>query len=171
MIFKGLMKAFYAEFLLSHLRQKPETGVKLFQLPQSTAGSTVSIFICIFDGYDYEQVCEEIEYLRKFLNESVNDFNIRFHLNCLRFKDENKPTEEESLDWFEYICSLPTIPNPYEINSSFVPSPSNINDNPNLDVQINCDEVVSQSLKNISIQIQEDNKNNFGERAALESEN
>ena len=37
-IFKELMKAFYAEFLLSHLRQKPEAGVELFQLLQSTAG-------------------------------------------------------------------------------------------------------------------------------------
>ena len=38
MIFKELMKAFYAEFLLSHLRQKLETGVELFQLPQFTVG-------------------------------------------------------------------------------------------------------------------------------------
>ena len=43
-------------------------------------------------------------------------------LNCLRFKVEDKPTEEESLDWFEYIYSLPPIPNPYEISSNFVPS-------------------------------------------------
>lgn len=38
MIFKELMKASYAEFLLSHLRQKPEAGVELFQLLQSIAG-------------------------------------------------------------------------------------------------------------------------------------
>ena len=38
MIFKELMKALYAEFLLSHLRQKLETGVELFRLPQFTAG-------------------------------------------------------------------------------------------------------------------------------------
>ena len=38
MIFKELMKAFYAEFLLSHSRQKIETGVELFRLPQFTAG-------------------------------------------------------------------------------------------------------------------------------------
>ena len=37
MIFKELIKAFYVEFLLSHLRQKPKTGVELFRLPQSTA--------------------------------------------------------------------------------------------------------------------------------------
>lgn len=79
--------------------------------------------------------------------------------------------EEESSNWFEYICSLPLIPNPYEISSSFVSSPSNINENSNLDVQINCDEVVSQSLENISIQMQEDNISNFGERVALKFEN
>ena len=38
MIFKELMKASYAEFLLSHLRQKPEAGVEFFQLLQFTAG-------------------------------------------------------------------------------------------------------------------------------------
>ena len=38
MIFKELMKAFYAEFLVSHLRQKPKNGVELFRLPQFTAG-------------------------------------------------------------------------------------------------------------------------------------
>ena len=40
-----------------------------------------------------------------------------------------------------------------------------------MDVQINDDEVVSQSLENISIQMQEDNNNNFRERIALKSEN
>jgi len=39
-----------------------------------------------------------------------------------------------------------------------------------LDVQINCDEVVSQSVEDISIQMQEDNSSNFGEKAALKSE-
>lgn len=38
MIFKELMKASYAEFLLSHLLQKLETIVELFRLPQFTAG-------------------------------------------------------------------------------------------------------------------------------------
>ena len=78
--------------------------------------------------------------------------------------------KEESLDWFEYICSLPPIPNPYEISSSFVPSPSNINENSNMDAKINYDEVVSQCLENISYQMKEGNNSNFGERAALKSE-
>jgi len=37
MIFKELMKAFYAEFLLSNLPQKPEIDVKFFQLLQFAA--------------------------------------------------------------------------------------------------------------------------------------
>ena len=78
--------------------------------------------------------------------------------------------KEESLDWFEHNYSLLPIPDPYENSSSFVPSPSNINENSNMDVQINGDEVISQSLENISIQMQEDNNNNFGE-AASKSEN
>jgi len=40
-----------------------------------------------------------------------------------------------------------------------------------MDVQINYDEVVPQSLENISIQMKEDNNNNFRERATLKSEN
>ena len=36
-IFKELMKAFYAEFLLSHSRKNPKTSVERFQLPQFTA--------------------------------------------------------------------------------------------------------------------------------------
>jgi len=38
-----------------------------------------------------------------------------------------------------------------------------------MDVKINYDEVVSQSLENISNQMQENNNNNFGESAALKS--
>jgi len=46
------------------------------------------IFICKFDGYDYEQVRDEMKYLRRFENEFVRDFNIRFHSNCLKFKSK-----------------------------------------------------------------------------------
>ena len=57
MIFKELMKAFYVEFLLSHLRKKLETSVKLFWLPQLTAGinllqfSFVNLMDTIMNGY------------------------------------------------------------------------------------------------------------------------
>ena len=55
----------------------------------------LTIFICKFEKYDYKQVCDEIEYLQRFENESVRDFDIRFHLNCLKFKDEDRPPEKE----------------------------------------------------------------------------
>ena len=98
-----------------------------------------SIFLCKFDGYIYEQVCDDFEDLRKFEGESLIDFTIRFRLTCLKFKIEDKPSKNELLDWFEYIFSLPLIPNPYEISSSFVLPPSNINENSNVDVKINYD--------------------------------
>lgn len=40
-----------------------------------------------------------------------------------------------------------------------------------MDVKINYDEVVSQSLENISIQMQEDNSRNFGQGTTLKYEN
>ena len=57
MIFKELMKVSYAEFLLSHLRQKPKTGVELFWLAQFTARinllqfSFVNLTAMIMIGY------------------------------------------------------------------------------------------------------------------------
>ena len=47
MVFKELMKESYAEFLLSHLRQKLETGVELFQLPQFIAGINFLQFLFV----------------------------------------------------------------------------------------------------------------------------
>ena len=58
----------------------------------------IAIFICKFDGYIYKQVCDDFEDLRRFEGESLIDFTIRFHLNCLEFKVEDKPSKEELLD-------------------------------------------------------------------------
>ena len=41
-MFKELMKAFYADFLLLHSRRKLENGVEPSQLPQFTAGTNWS---------------------------------------------------------------------------------------------------------------------------------
>jgi len=128
----------------------------------------VTVSVCKFDCYDYDQAYDEIEYLRK-ENESVRDFNIRFHLNCLKYDVENEPISEESLDCVDHNYSLPPIPDPIEINPSFVQFPSNINEKSNLDVQINHDEEISQSLENTSDPIQEDKSGNFARKAALES--
>ena len=66
MIFKELMKAFYAETFAAKARKWCRT------LPVASIhnwNQFVIIFVCKFDHYDYDQVCDEIEYLR-------NGFNI-----------------------------------------------------------------------------------------------
>ena len=53
----------------------------------------VKAFIFEFDRYDYDQVYDEIDYLRK-QDESVRDFNMQFHLNCLKYDLESEFTDE-----------------------------------------------------------------------------
>ena len=53
----------------------------------------VKTFIFEFDCYDYDQVYDEIDYLRK-QDESVRDFNMRFHLNCLKYDLESELMDE-----------------------------------------------------------------------------
>jgi len=63
----------------------------------------------------------------------------------LRFKVEDKPSDIELMEWFEYVCSLPTITNTHEIISSFDESSLvsiNMIENSNMDVHTNHDEVV-----------------------------
>ena len=106
----------------------------------------VTMFLCKFDGYNYEQVCDDFEELQRFKNESLIDFTIRFRLNYLKFKIEEKPMDQELLDYYERIFSLPPIHNPCEIISSFTQSYSNlinIIENSNMEVQKNDDEVAS----------------------------
>ena len=63
-----------------------------------TCEQFITIFLCKFDGYIYEQVCDDFEDLRRFEGESLIDFTIRFRLNCLKFKTEDKPSKKELLD-------------------------------------------------------------------------
>ena len=67
----------------------------------------VKDFILEFGCYEYDQVYDEIDYLRK-QDEPVRDFNIRFHLKCLQYDLEDELTDEESLDYDE--CFLPLVP-------------------------------------------------------------
>jgi len=104
------------------------------------------MFLCKFDGYNYEQVCDDFEDLQRFEDESLIDFTIRFCLNCLKFKNEEKTMDEELLDFYEHIFSLPPIHNPCESISIFSQTPSNyINtiENSSMKMQINNDEVAS----------------------------
>lgn len=95
---------------------------------------------------NYEHVCDEFEYLRRFENESLINIIVRFWLNFLGFKVEDKPSNIELMKWFEYVCSLPCIPNPYETVASFDESSSNyisMIKNSNMEVHTNHDEIVS----------------------------
>jgi len=55
----------------------------------------VTMFLCKFNSCNYEHVCDDFEDLPRFENEYLIDFTIRFHLNCLKFKIEEKPMDEE----------------------------------------------------------------------------
>lgn len=64
----------------------------------------------------------------------------------MRFKSKDIPSENQLIDWFEYICSLPSISNLYETISSFDEFPSNsssIIKKYHIEVHINHDEVAS----------------------------
>ena len=69
----------------------------------------VKALICKFDCYDYDQVYDEIKYLRKD-DESVRDFNMWFHLDCLKYDLENELMNEEYSDYAEH--SLPPMSDP-----------------------------------------------------------
>ena len=116
----------------------------------------MTIFLCKFDGNIYEQVCDDFEDLRRFEGEYLIDFTIRFRLNCLKFKTEDKPLKKELLYWFEHIFSLPSIQNPCEIISNFDQFPPNF---------------IDQFQKNISSSIEEDTTLKSENQYALESEN
>jgi len=127
----------------------------------------VKAFICKFDCYDYDQVYDEIEYLRK-EDEFVRDFNMRFHLDCLKYDLENELMNEESLDYAEH--SLPPMSDPSEISPSLVLFSSNRNENSNLNLPITHDEETSQSLGNMPALMQEDKSENVERKPALEPE-
>ena len=103
----------------------------------------VKIFILEFDSYDYDQVYDEIDHLRK-KGESIRDFNMRFHLDCLKYDLESELIDEESLDYAEH--SLPPISDQAEISSSFVSFLSNMNESSDLNIQIAHNEESPQSL-------------------------
>jgi hypothetical protein len=60
-------------------------------------------FLSDFNNYDYDELSEELSWLRKENDESFNDFAIRFIHVCTRFR-----LKEMSLinEWFQYLVSL-----------------------------------------------------------------
>jgi hypothetical protein len=77
-------------------------------------------FLLDFNNYDYDELSEELSFLRKEKGESFNDFAIRFIHVCTRF-----PLKEMSLinEWFEYLVPLSEkqdqlIVNQYELSTN-----------------------------------------------------
>jgi hypothetical protein len=60
-------------------------------------------FLSDFNNYDYDELSEELSFLRKENGESFNDFGIKLIHVCIRF-----PLKEMSFinEWFEYLISL-----------------------------------------------------------------
>jgi len=127
----------------------------------------VKAFTCKFDCYDYDQVYDEIDYLRR-EDESVRNFNMRFHLDCLKYDFENQLMNEESSDYAEH--PLPPMSDPSEISPSFVPFFVYMNENSNLNVRLSHDEEDSQSLGDMDDLTQEDQSENVEGKPALTTE-
>src|ERR1700733_8582000 len=94
MIFQELMKPFYAEFLLLHSRRKLENGAETSQLHQSTAGtnsprfSFLNLIVMTMTRYTMKLTISGEK------DESIRDFNMRFHLDCLKYDLESELIEE-----------------------------------------------------------------------------
>lgn len=127
----------------------------------------VNIFILEFDCYDYDQVYDEIDYLWK-QDEPVRDFNMRFHLRCLKYDLESELTDEESSDYDEYF--LPPMSDQAEISSTFVSFSSNMNQDSNVNTQIIYNEENLQSLGVMHALIPEDKSENTEKETILEPE-
>jgi hypothetical protein len=60
-------------------------------------------FLSDFRNYDYDELGEELNFLRKENDESFKDFAIRFIHVCTRFPLKEIPLIDE---WFQYLVSL-----------------------------------------------------------------
>jgi hypothetical protein len=60
-------------------------------------------FLSYFNNYDYDELGEELSFLRKENDESFKDFAIRFIHVCTRFPLKEMPLIDE---WFQYLVSL-----------------------------------------------------------------
>ena len=86
--FQGQVKYWFDSFLANSIHSFSEFVIE---------------FLSYFYNYDYDELSEELSFLRKENGESFNDFAIRFIHVCTRF-----PLKEMSLnnEWFEYLISL-----------------------------------------------------------------
>jgi len=66
-------------------------------------------FYVSHENQSCEELCLELEILRKYEGEFVEDFILRFKLICFRFHLDDKPSAQYLFQQFLYFCCLPCI--------------------------------------------------------------
>jgi hypothetical protein len=111
----------YVDFSLSPSEVGLNIGLNFFRLIQFILCLKFVIeFLSDFNNYDYDELSEELSFLRKENDESFNDFAIRFIHVCTRFPLKQIPLINE---WFQYLVSLSDkqdqlIFNQYELSTN-----------------------------------------------------
>jgi hypothetical protein len=67
----------------------------------------MEIFITAHVNYDYEELYNELEEICRIRNEPLDDFFQRVMQIYYRFLESDKPSDQEILDWFSYLLSIP----------------------------------------------------------------
>jgi hypothetical protein len=67
----------------------------------------MEIFITAHVNYDYEELCNELEEICRLRNEPMDDFFQRVMQIYCRFPESDKPSNQEIIDWFSYLLSIP----------------------------------------------------------------
>jgi hypothetical protein len=90
-------------------------------------------FLSEFNNYDYDELSDELSYLRKENGESFDDFAIRFIHVCTRF-----PLKEMSLinEWFKYLIYLSDEPDQLIFNQSESSTNTQSQDGSDFDVDL-----------------------------------
>jgi hypothetical protein len=86
--FQGWVKYWFESFRANFIHSWSEFVIK---------------FLSYFNNYDYDELGEELSFLRKENDESFKDFSIRFIHFCTRFPLKEMPLIDE---WFQYLISL-----------------------------------------------------------------
>jgi hypothetical protein len=116
--FRGRVKCWFESFRANSIHSLSEFVIE---------------FLSDFNNYDYDELSEELSYLRKENGESFNDFAIRFIHVCTRF-----PLKEMSLinEWFEYLVSLSDKQDQLIVNQSELSTNTQSQDGSNFDVDL-----------------------------------
>jgi hypothetical protein len=67
----------------------------------------MEVFLDAHSNFDYDELCSELEDLRKFEGESIGELLYRFRLICFRLPINEKPSVAYLMNGFFYLYSLP----------------------------------------------------------------